>query len=473
MNTKIKCLSLFIFSILFTNCRTEQKQEVKNVYKHYQTIDSLISNCHNIGIFNGNAIVSIKDTTVYNKSFGYIDGSGSEKIDSSSIYSIGSIAKEFNAISIMILAEKQLLDINDSIDKFNLGLPEWSKQIKIKHLLSYSSGLPGIDYENSHNNKDVYNNLKSLQKLDFEPGTSYNYNNNSIFLQRRIIEKVSGQKFEDFVTENIIKPLELKSAVFDPDSSNKHLVKAFNNENKNDKTERSPITGWVHLSNSDLHNYLISLHSGKIISKESLLILAHTNFQGKQSSLGRCELNDNQIITHYHQGSSYNFEALLYANSTLGLSITMTTNNKNFKLGEIADAIENIIQDKPFEMPKKSVYLTIREKCYDNVDEGISYYYELKNQFPDDYNFSNPSELARVGYKLIEKDQIKDAIKIFKLLVKEFPDEPYAYDSLGEAYFIDKQYDLALSNYKKAIALGGTNGNAKKMVDEIEKVKGK
>ncbi|MBC9795090.1 serine hydrolase domain-containing protein [Sinomicrobium weinanense] len=473
MNTKIKFLSLFILSILYTSCKAQQKQEVKNLYKHYKTIDSLISNCHNIGVFNGNAIVSVKDTTVYNKSFGYTDGSGSEKIDDSSIYSIGSIAKEFNAISIMILAEKQLLDINDSIYKFNLGLPEWSKQLKIKHLLSYSSGLPGIDYENSHHNENVYNRLKSLQKLDFEPGTGYNYNNNSIFLQRLIIEKVSGQKFEDFVTENIIKPLELKSAVFDPDPSNKHLVKAFNNENQNDKSERSPITGWIYISNNDLHKYLISLHRGKIISKESLFVLAHTNFQGKQSSLGRCELKDNQVITHYHQGSSYNYEALIYSNSTLGLSITMTTNNKNFKLGEIAGAIENIIQDKPFEMPKKSVYLTIREKCYDNVDEGIRYYYELKNQFPDDYNFSNPSELARVGYKLIEKNQIKDAIKIFKLLAKEFPKEPYAYDSLGEAYFRDKQFDLALSNYKKAIALGGTKGNAKKMVGKIEKVKNK
>jgi len=48
-----------------------------------------------------------------------------------------------------------------------------------------------------------------------------------------------------------------------------------------------------------------------------------------------------------------------------------------------------------------------------------------------------------------------------------FPKNANLFDSLGEAYFTNKQYDLALDSYKKAISLGGSNGNAEKMIDKI------
>ena len=143
------------------------------------------------------------------------------------------------------------------------------------------------------------------------------------------------------------------------------------------------------------------------------------------------------------------------------------TNNKNFKLREIAESIENITKGNAFSIPQKSVYLTIRQKCYDNVNEGIQFYKDLKENFLDTYNFSNESELNRVGYKLIEKHQIEDAIKIFKLLISEFPNSANGYDSIGEAYYLNGNNDLALVNYKKALELNPTNSNAKEMIKNI------
>ncbi|VXB17691.1 tetratricopeptide repeat protein [Chryseobacterium sp. 8AT] len=55
------------------------------------------------------------------------------------------------------------------------------------------------------------------------------------------------------------------------------------------------------------------------------------------------------------------------------------------------------------------------------------------------------------------------------MATNEFPTNANLFDSLGEAYFTDKQYNLALESYKKAISLGGTNGNAEKMIEKIEK----
>ena len=52
----------------------------------------------------------------------------------------------------------------------------------------------------------------------------------------------------------------------------------------------------------------------------------------------------------------------------------------------------------------------------------------------------------------------------------EFPEEGNPYDSLGEAYFINEQYDLSLKNYEKAFELNPENTNAKNMIEDINKL---
>ena len=74
---------------------------------------------------------------------------------------------------------------------------------------------------------------------------------------------------------------------------------------------------------------------------------------------------------------------------------------------------------------------------------------------------------------MLRAGKINKSIEIFKLAVKEFPKNPNVIDSLGEAYYTKKQYDLAIDCYKKAIELGGTQGNAEKMIEKIENETGK
>ncbi|WP_291896176.1 hypothetical protein [Chryseobacterium sp.] len=78
-----------------------------------------------------------------------------------------------------------------------------------------------------------------------------------------------------------------------------------------------------------------------------------------------------------------------------------------------------------------------------------------------------------MGYELLKLGKINESITLFKLAANEFPKDANIFDSLGEAYFTGKQYNLALDSYKKAIHLGGTNGNAEKMIDKIGKEIGK
>lgn len=468
-------LVLLIAIIFIANCSNIQEvnatitvEASSNQALEESTIDSLMNVTFDRGLFNGNVLVAKNNEIIYQREFGYVDGAKSKKITQNSIFNIGSIAKEFNAVAIMLLKEKELLDLDDKISKFELGLPEWADSISIKHLLKYTSGLPRIDWSSVKNDQDVFNNLKILKQLEFEPGSDYIYSNNNIFLQKKIVEKVAGMDFNSFIQKNILTKVGMKNSVIDPKPDHPELVIAFNNDYINDELMDIEFSGWVNPTINDLYQWTNYLHSGKLITKESVMTLFDAYSPGSASALGIGMIKNDQLQAFQHHGSHFNFESFIYKNVSEGLTIILMTNNKNFKLQEIALSIESITKGNPFSLPQKSVYLTIKQKCYDDVNAGIQYYKDLKKDQPDLYSFSDENELNHLGYKLLEKEKIEDAIQIFKLLVSEFPNSANPYDSLGEAYYLNGNKDLAILNYKKSLELNPDNSNAEAMIKKIE-----
>jgi CubicO group peptidase (beta-lactamase class C family) len=466
---KIKILIFLISIIFFTSCQNKNNPKTTDLSAiSINQIDTLMEVSYERGLFNGNILVAQSNTIIYQNEFGYSDASRSKKLSRNSIFNIGSIAKEFNAVAIMILKERGLLHLEDKLSKFDLQLPNWSNKVTIKHLLQYSSGLPKVKWNSVKNDKDIYTDIKNIDNLIFEPGSDYLYSNNNVFLQRRIVEKVSGMSFNDFIQENILIPSKMSDAIIDATSKNTQLVTSFNNDLVNDSSGDIEFSGWVFPSISDMFNWVNSLHSGRIISKESRMLLFDSFSKNSESALGKGVFKNNELMIYQHQGSSFNYESLIHYNLKEDVIVILMTNNKNLKLRNIAEAIENITKGNSFKIPQKSVYLSIRKKCYNNVDDGIEYYKQLKKNYPDTYNFSEEGELNRLGYKLIEKNQIEDAIKIFKLLVSEFPNSANPYDSLGEAYYLNGNNSMALQNYNKVLELNPNNTNAKKMIKKIK-----
>ncbi|MEM9362151.1 MAG: serine hydrolase [Bacteroidota bacterium] len=463
---------MFILSILFLSCKSNSSDTESQSNKiHTDKIDSLLVESYDKDQFNGNVLVVRNDTVLYQKSFGYLSEKRKVGLDDNSIFNIGSIAKQFNGVAILMLQERGLLNINDPLSKFELDLPDWSNKISIKHLLHYTSGLTRLDPLTPSNDKEAWEILRKSDSLLFEPQTRFLYDNANVFLQRRIIEKVSGLSYEDFIIENVVKPLNMEYSVHDPGMTHPNRTSCYGSD-KTPCPELEFISGWLWVTTNDFYKWVKALNENTLISQESYNeILGNPYFKNENtypytykatSPLGEY-FEESEV--QRHNGISYKFESILLNDLKNNMTIIVLSNYRG-KVWSLGHSIHNILLDKPY----KSIYEAIREMSIQNVDLGIKTYKELKEKHQDVYQFDNPGELNKLGYELLRMDKKEEAIKMFVLATSEFPDNANLFDSLAEGYFSNEQYDSSLQYYKKSLELNPENTNAQKMIEKINSI---
>jgi CubicO group peptidase (beta-lactamase class C family) len=155
------------------------------------------------------------DSVIFSKSYGLADLNTKEQVTDKTLFNTGSISKTFVMNSILILRDEGKLSLEDSLIKYfpEFKNKEIASKVKIKHLLTHSSGLPDLrpvseQFEFYLTADDAQNWAPVMQadSLKFEPGTKYEYSNPAFNALALIIEKVSGQNWRTFVGERIFKP---------------------------------------------------------------------------------------------------------------------------------------------------------------------------------------------------------------------------------------------------------------------------
>ncbi|RZJ87475.1 MAG: class A beta-lactamase-related serine hydrolase, partial [Chryseobacterium sp.] len=203
-----------------------------------------------------------------------------------------------------------------------------------------------------HHDSDNWKDLQSLEKLDFDPGSHYAYNNNNTFLRRRIIEKVTGIPFNQFVQQKMLKVAGIKNGVVDPTDSDLLVARSFNNEFKQDGIE-VPISGWTCLNLDDFYKWSQCINNFCLIKPESTAEIITSFAAEQQSGLGGGVLKGNKVLTHTHDGSALHYQALLTTEASKGRTIIIMSNQRQGNVYKIAAAIQAILDNKPDqELPK-------------------------------------------------------------------------------------------------------------------------
>jgi len=150
------------------------------------------------------------------------------------------------------------------------------------------------------------------------------------------------------------------------------------------------------------------------------------------------------------------------------ITVIILTNKGNSRRLQINDAILNILNDQPYELPKRSIaeamYLIIIK---DGLPAAIKSYQTLRATNDASYDFSE-SELNSLGYQLLYGDKKADsAIQVFKLNATAYPKSSNVFDSLGEAYQASGNKPLAIESYQKSVELDPTNLHAREMLKKL------
>ncbi|TMP38796.1 hypothetical protein CWB96_19480 [Pseudoalteromonas citrea] len=157
--------------------------------------------------FSGILFAAHNEKIIYNMSYGLANREQKINFNANSVFHIGSITKQFIAAAILRLSEQQKLRLDDTLALYFTHVPADKRAITLHQLLTHSAGFShstGPVYELVNEQAFISRALKS--PLLFKPSTQHHHSNIGFGLLALIVEKVSGQGYEEFVRGSILLP---------------------------------------------------------------------------------------------------------------------------------------------------------------------------------------------------------------------------------------------------------------------------
>ncbi|MBC9928739.1 beta-lactamase family protein [Chitinophaga qingshengii] len=233
--------------------------------------------------FNGAILVAKKGVIIFEQYHGLENYRTKTAVVDSSAFQLASVSKTFTGAAVLWLAEKQKLNLEDSLQKF---FPEFPyKGINVRMLLNHRSGLPNYLYFCDSlwkdraafiTNNEVIRLMEQHQpRIQHLPDTHFQYCNTNYLLLASIIEKVTGQKYADFMQQTFFKPLHMVNTfVYDPASAPRpHQTQShkFNGQAEPD-TYFDGVMGdkGIYSTARDMLKWDQALYSGQLLDSATL-----------------------------------------------------------------------------------------------------------------------------------------------------------------------------------------------------------
>lgn len=215
------CISLIVVIIIMAIWR----KELSTLFSSgsYNDVDSMVETMMNKSTTPGVGIVLSKQGEIEYKCYGYADEKNHKNVNDESLFELASTTKAFTALAIILLEEEGYLASSDSItDYLSWFTPTYNGEhvnITIDQVLAHTSGIPSWSIrlipEGTSDDmlEKTIRNISNIT-LDTYPGTKHSYATINYDVLALIIEEVTGQRYQDFVTDNILLPLGMTESYF-------------------------------------------------------------------------------------------------------------------------------------------------------------------------------------------------------------------------------------------------------------------
>ncbi len=491
-NHKIEMKRIVLAIIIIIMCEfliSASSERHKNVAgnegEKERRIDSLMIALNSRGQFTGSILIADHGKLIYKKAFGLADRQNNILFTPETKEYIGSVSKQFTAMGIMILKDRGKLEYDEHIRVFFPELPVCMEPVTIRHLLYHISGLALFDDYPNMTEKDVFNILMKQESLRFSPGEKFEYCNAGYSLLGMIIEKISGESLNEFMKANIFKPLGMDQTfvneISHPDKTRAIGYTIYGTIDSYDTYMggNASIISTV----DDLYKWDQELYHCKLVKPQTLaegftpssVVLKNPALNRRDALFGEMSYGYGWWIGTYnnaedfhHDGAFSGYISYVERIPDKKISVIELSNLRHMPAYEIRTAILNIMEDKPYTLPKINGSYFLHEKSQTiGMDSAIALYRVLKKNGDARYDFGELT-INSYAYFLLRSNQIGDAIKVFKLNVEDFPNSSNVYDGLGDGYLKAGDKIHAIKCYEKESALDPSNENLKKQIQTLK-----
>lgn len=485
MNFRISTLVCLLCGMLFVQGLYAQSDSI-DVFLKKEMLNRRIPGLQLAIVKNGKIVKT--------GNYGLANIQDSVVVDSRTLFSINSITKAFTGIAIMQLVEARKLNLSAPVSNYLTDLPDAWNRVTIQQLLSHTSGIPDIIDEEESTLISPFGLEASWKQIIalpmvFEPGEKFSYNQTNYLLLGRIIDKLSGMPFTEYITKEQLTKAGMPNTIRAGFGATKEVImhSAAGYQYRKGKLQNMffsfdyPLQTAAGMSSTatEMAAWVIALQNNQFLKEKASITALWTPAKlnnGKTGGFSRVmngyaagwpiiPREEHPAASPVGGGRSAVF---VYPNDNL--SIVVLTNLSGGSpegfIDELAGFyIPEMKEAKGFGLPSqvKLLRTELEKSGYKNAIKEFEKIKKANTGFE-----LAESDVNSWGYKLIKQKRVKDALEIFKLNVYLNPASGNAFDSLGETYAELGEKELAIKNYEYSFKLDPQNTNAQKQAQELK-----
>lgn len=448
----------------------------------------------------GAAVAVIEDgRVILARGFGFADAARGVPVGPETLFNIGSTSKSVAAWGAMRLVEEGSLDLDAPVDS---RLTRWhlppsrfaATGVTLRRLLSHTAGLSVSGYRGWGPDDIVPFIEQSLSgqtngagalELVAEPGTAMSYSGGGYTLMQLLVEEASGKPFAEYMRDQVLRPLGMNDSSFSLTPS----VLGRSSLAYDELGEETPTPRFVEVAAAGMYATIndmacyalasIGSEAGAAVASAATLDLmtspapATNGERGLGYSIQPAGSGFPDGVERVgHDGGNRGWQAFFWVGRGTKDGLVVLTNGSmgwNVSNQIVADWMEwKTGQRLP--IPRSVAAVILRALHENGATAAIAQYRRLKANNASEYIWS-PGELNRLGYALLRKGRVADAVALWELNAQEYPDDANVHDSLGDGYAASgpEFADRAVASFERSLALDPGNDHARIMIERIRR----
>jgi CubicO group peptidase (beta-lactamase class C family) len=472
-----KFLSVVLLCVLFS-C---QPSSTDTTISETQKLDNLVLEIKDCFDTPGLAVGIFKDGKVFYKgAHGVRDLDSNDALTTQSIFHMASVSKPFVATCVVQLVEQGKIDLDEKLTHY---LPYFTmaderyKDITIRHMLVHTSGIPNVkDYEWDKPQYDEdaaerYARWHATLKLDFTPGEKQSYSNAAFDILVDVIAKASGMSFEDYIEQNIFRPVGMVNSTFyypevpDDIATKGHIlgdsleivvseVYPYNRRHAGSSTLNSNVDDMLLWAEVNLNKGIIN--GKRIYSEASYHLLTSSQWKFSDTSYGGLswfvsKFNGDTKVAH--SGGDTGFRSYFAFIPEKKSAIVLMANVNPFWSSDVSNVIlKNTIYNDSIVWKTPISHKLRKHILVDGIEKVKAIYQQEKENSNSEYEVEN-GLLDDLGYELLDRGHLTQALEVFMFNTELEPNHAGWLDSVADAYRAMDSTQVAIQWYRKALKM--------------------